>query len=56
MNYKLVETFVELSKTLNLTKTAENLYLTQSAVSYRLKVLEEDLGVILIEREKDSKR
>lgn len=56
MNYKLVETFVELSKTLNLTKTAENLYLTQSAVSYRLKALEEDLGVILIEREKGFKK
>lgn len=56
MNYKLVETFVELSKTLNLTKTAENLYLTQSAVSYRLKALEEDLGVILIEREKGLKK
>jgi len=51
-----VETFVELSKTLNLTKTAENLYLTQSAVSYRLKALEEDLGVILIEREKGFKK
>lgn len=56
MNYKLVETFAELSKTLNLTKTAENLYLTQSAVSYRLKALEEDLGVILIEREKGLKK
>ena len=51
-----METFVELSKTLNLTKTAENLYLTQSAVSYRLKALEEDLGVILIEREKGFKK
>src|SRR5699024_4467107 len=40
----------------NLTKTAENLYLTQSAVSYRLKALEEDLGVILIEREKGFKK
>lgn len=56
MNYKLVETFAELSKTLNLTKTAENLYLTQSAVSYRLKALEDDLGVILIEREKGFKK
>lgn len=51
-----METFAELSKTLNLTKTAENLYLTQSAVSYRLKALEEDLGVILIEREKGFKK
>jgi DNA-binding transcriptional LysR family regulator len=56
LNYQLVETFAELSKTLNLTKTAENLYLTQSAVSYRLKALEDDLGITLIEREKGFKK
>jgi DNA-binding transcriptional LysR family regulator len=55
MNYDLVETFAVLAKTLNVTKTAEKLFLSQSTVSYRLKALEEELGVILVERDRGFK-
>ena len=43
--------FLTLSKTLNLTVTAEHVALTPSAVSLRLKKLEEALGVQLFVRE-----
>ncbi|ASN06269.1 LysR family transcriptional regulator [Virgibacillus necropolis] len=56
MNYNLVETFAILAKTLNVTKTAEKLYLSQSAVSYRLKALEDELGVMLVERDRGFKK
>ncbi|MCS0789848.1 LysR family transcriptional regulator [Cytobacillus firmus] len=55
MNYKLLETFAVLAKTLNVTKTAEKLYLSQSTVSYRLKALEDELGVMLVERDRGFK-
>ncbi|WP_404332216.1 LysR family transcriptional regulator [Mesobacillus maritimus] len=55
MNYKLLETFAVLAKTLNITKTAEKLYLSQSAVSYRLKTLEDELGITLVERDRGFK-
>ncbi|PAE07579.1 hypothetical protein CHI12_10560, partial [Terribacillus saccharophilus] len=55
MNYKLLETFAILAKTRNVTKTAEKLYLSQSTVSYRLKALEDELGVILVERDRGFK-
>lgn len=55
MNYELVETFAVLAKTMNVTKTAEKLFLSQSTVSYRLKALEEELGVILVERDRGFK-
>ncbi|MFS0777019.1 LysR family transcriptional regulator [Neobacillus sp. 3P2-tot-E-2] len=55
MNYELVETFAILAKTMNVTKTAEKLFLSQSTVSYRLKALEEELGVTLVERDRGFK-
>lgn len=55
MNYDLVETFAILAKTMNVTKTAEKLFLSQSTVSYRLKALEEELGVTLVERDRGFK-
>lgn len=48
-------TFAVLAKTLNVTKTAEKLYMSQSAVSYRLKTLEDELGVLLVERDRGFK-
>lgn len=55
MNYELVATFAVLAKTLNITKTAEKLFLSQSTVSYRLKALEDELGVVLVERDRGFK-
>lgn len=52
MNYKDIEVFLELVRCRNITKAAENLYLSQSAVSNRLKSLENELGVQLILRAK----
>ena len=44
MNYKDIEVFLELVRCRNITKAAENLYLSQSAVSNRLKSLEDELS------------
>lgn len=42
--------FISIAHTLNFSKTAEQFYISQPAVSYKLKQLEHDLGVKLIER------
>ncbi|NIF29372.1 LysR family transcriptional regulator [Pantoea sp. Tr-811] len=47
MNTKLLETFVELARTPHLRKLAERLHATPSALSMRVKNLEEQLGVEL---------
>ncbi|WMY87486.1 LysR family transcriptional regulator [Pseudomonas shirazica] len=47
MNTKLLETFVELARTPHLRKLAERLHATPSALSMRVKSLEEQLGVEL---------
>lgn len=47
-----VEAFLAIVQTGSLTKAAELLHLSQSTVSYRLKVLERDMGTMLIERGK----
>lgn len=52
---KLIETFLKVVKYMNITKAADSLYLSQSTVSYRLNMLEKQVGVILIEREKGNK-
>nr|WP_210147195.1 LysR family transcriptional regulator [Shewanella sp. WXL01] len=43
-------TFLEVSQTLHVRVAAENLYLTQAAISSRIKQLEEELGVLLFDR------
>lgn len=50
MKIELLTTFLEVSQTLHVRVTAENLYLTQAAVSSRIKQLEEELGVLLFDR------
>ena len=52
MNYKDIEVFLELVRCRNITKAAENLDLSQSAVSNRLKSLEDEMGVQLFLRAK----
>lgn len=52
MNYRDIETFLELVRTRNITKTAQHLYLSQSTVSNRLKSLEDEMGCQLIVRAK----
>lgn len=55
MNLAEVETFLMIVKTKNITKTAENLFLSQPTVSHRLKSLEEELQIKLVTRKKGYK-
>lgn len=50
MNFKQCVIFREIAKTNNFTKAANNLYLTQSAVSHAIKDLEDEAGTQLFER------
>lgn len=56
MNLSEIETFLMIVKTKNITKTAENLFLSQPTVSHRLKSLENELEVKLIARKKGYKQ
>lgn len=50
MKIELLTTFLEVSQTLHVRVASENLYVTQAAVSSRIKQLEEELGVLLFDR------
>lgn len=50
MKIELLKTFLEVTRTLHFRLASENLFITQSAVSARIKLLEEDLGVLLFDR------
>lgn len=50
MTLRHYQIFCEVAKTKNFTKAAENLFITQSAVSYAMKELEEEAGTRLFER------
>lgn len=54
MNTDLLRTFLEVAKTRHFGHAAENLYLTQSAVSSRIKQMEEILGVTLFTRQRNN--
>jgi DNA-binding transcriptional LysR family regulator len=50
MKIELLKTFLEVSRTLHFRLAAEALFITQSAVSARIKLLEDELGVLLFDR------
>jgi len=50
MKIELLTTFLEISQTLHFRVASENLFITQAAVSSRIKLLEEELGVLLFDR------
>ncbi len=54
LDISLLRTFLEVNKTRHFGQTAENLYLTQSAVSARIKQLEDILGVPLFQRYRNN--
>lgn len=56
MNQDDIETYLMLVKTKNITKTAENLFVSQPTVSHRLKQLEAELKVPLLIRKKGYKK
>jgi DNA-binding transcriptional LysR family regulator len=54
MNTDLIRTFLEVARTRHFGRAADNLYLTQSAVSSRIKQLEGLLGVALFTRQRNN--
>lgn len=54
MDTELLKTFLEVQKTRHFGKAADNLYLTQSAVSFRIRQLEQSLGVALFSRHRNN--
>lgn len=50
MRIEHFEEFIDISKTLNFTRTAENFYITQPVLSKHMAVLEKELGGRLFER------
>ena len=50
MNYELIRNFVTVANTLNITRSSEILFVSQSTVSHRLQLLENALGHPLIYR------
>lgn len=52
MEYKQIEAFIAIAELKNITKAADTLFVSQSALSYRLKTLEEEVGVTLVTRNK----
>lgn len=54
MNTDLLRTFLEVAKTRHFGHAAENLFLTQSAVSSRIKQLENVIGVTVFTRQRNN--
>ncbi|WP_299200095.1 LysR substrate-binding domain-containing protein [uncultured Amphritea sp.] len=54
MEIGLLRTFIEVTRTRHFGKAAQNLYLTQSAVSFRIRHLEELVGVPLFTRQRNN--
>lgn len=52
MDIDLIRTFIQVAKTRHFRKAAEQLYLTPSAVSARIRLLEEKIGARLLNRNK----
>lgn len=56
MDTELLKTFLEVSRTRHFGRAAESLYLTQSAVSFRIRKLENQLGANLFTRHRNNIR
>ena len=54
MDTQLLKTFLEIYRTRHFGQAAENLHLSQSAVSARIRLLEEELGVSLFTRDRNN--
>lgn len=54
MDTELLRTFLEVGKTRHFGRAAESLYLTQSAVSFRIRQLESQLGSLLFSRQRGN--
>lgn len=56
MDTDLLKTFLEVSRTRHFGRSAEALYITQSAVSFRIRQLENNMGVALFTRHRNNIR
>lgn len=54
MDIELLKTFLDINRTRHFGKTAENLFISQSAVSARIKLLEQKLGLPLFSRNRND--
>ena len=54
MDTELLKTFLEVERTRHFGRAAENLYLTQAAISSRIRQLENTLGVSLFNRHRNN--
>jgi DNA-binding transcriptional LysR family regulator len=54
MTFKQMESLCALAETLNFSKAAEKIYLSQSALSREIAALEKELGCVLLERSRKS--
>ncbi len=51
MDFTLISTFIDLAATGNFSRTAERMHITQSAVSARIKTLEQSMNCLLFKRD-----
>lgn len=54
MDIDLLKTFLEVQRTRHFGRAADNLFLTQSAISARIRQLEDELGVQLFKRDRNN--
>lgn len=52
MDFNRLKTFIIVAQTGNMTRAAEQLFRTQSAITQQMKLLQEELGLVLFERRK----
>ena len=50
MNAKQIDYIIETARTMNLSRAAENLFISQPSLSYQIKVVEEEVGFLIFER------
>ncbi|QUW21260.1 LysR family transcriptional regulator [Sporosarcina sp. Marseille-Q4063] len=56
MNLKQVQAFLSIVRLGNISKAANHLYVTQSAISLRLNSLEKEYDIVLLNREQGVRR
>lgn len=50
MNAKQIDYIIETARTMNLSRAAENLFISQPSLSYQIKAVEEEVGFLIFER------
>ncbi|MDO4521393.1 MAG: LysR family transcriptional regulator, partial [Erysipelotrichaceae bacterium] len=50
MNTKYIESVLELAKTRNFSRAAENLFISQPSLTYQINAVEQEIGVRIFDR------